>query len=589
MSEIAVRVQKALREAAGGKPMEARAALLQLASRYPDEPRIHAGLTDLMLGLGDLNTALNHAAAWAQLSPDQSAPHRQIGRIMALSQRPDIAAKAFAKALEIDPKDLDARASLAGVHLLLGRAVDAMEASAAGLTQRPGDPRLTMLLARSQMNLARIEDAVAILRAAIAAHPRDVDLAETLSVALNYLPDAPPAETLATHRRHAELAAARHRVAPQRHRSTLGADARPVNIGFLSADLRGHSVGFFIEPLLEHLDPERFAVHCYFTGRNEDATSQRLRAMSKVWRAVGDLEPGLLAKAIAADKIDILIDLAGLSMGHRLAALAAKPAPVIVNYLGYPNTTGCQQVTARLVDSHTDPAPSAESNAVERLIRIDPCFLCYRPPADAPAPGREPSDTITFGCFNALPKFNDRLFGLWSRVLERVPSARLLIKNAGLIDERSRESIAQRMIAAGISRDRFELAPWTTGRGDHLLAYSRVDIALDTFPYHGTTTTCESLLMGVPVVTLAGEVHASRVGASLLNAVGHTEWIAQTPDDYIAIAARLAGDATQRARLRNDLRPAMLASSLCDAHGFARRFATALETLWNDWLKGAGR
>lgn len=586
MSEIAVRVQKALREAAAGKPMEARAALQQLAARYPCEPRVHAGLSDLMLGLGDLNAALNHAAAWAQIAENDSAPHRQIGRIMTLSQRPDIAVKAFTKALELDPKDIDARGALAGVHLMLGHAADAMETANVGLAQRPADPRLAMLLARSQMNLTRIEDAVATLEKAVAAHPRDIDLAETLAVAMNYLPGASPAQTLALHKRHAELTTAKHRLPVQRH-TTRVTGKRPLTIGLLSADLRGHSVGFFIEPLLKHLDAERFTVHCYFTGRKEDETSQRLRALSSVWRNLGNLDPGPLAKTIAADKIDIVIDLAGLSMGHRLAALAAKPAPIIVNYLGYPNTTGLAGVDFRIVDAHTDPSPAADAHSVERLLRLDPCFLCYQPPADAPTPARTDADPgITFACFNALPKLNDQLFALWARVLDRVPGSQLLIKNAGLIDERSRAFVAERLAAAGIPSDRFELAAWTAARGDHLSSYNRVDVALDTFPYHGTTTTCESLLMGVPVVTLAGQVHASRVGISLLNAVGHPEWIAQTADQYADITAQLADDASVRAALRSSLRAEMLASPLCDAPAFARRFGEALVALWHQHAGG---
>ena len=590
MTEVSARIRQALRGAADGRPMDSRKELLGLLQKHPDHPGVHRAMSELMIGFADMRQALYHAQRSAELASADADGWRHFGHVLIMAGLPAPAESALRRGLASDPRHRATREALVGLLLMSGRAVEAEAACREGLVQRPEDPRLTVQLARALMDLARPEEAVTLVERAAAKHRADIDLAETLAVALNYDPRATGEASLEAHELHAELVAARARLSRPTYRGTRDPE-RTLTVGLLSADLRGHSVGFFIEPLLEHLDRERFGVACYFTGRSEDATSQRLKAMSTVWRACGQMDPGELARTIAGDGVDILIDLSGLSYGHRLAALTARPAPVIATWLGYPNTTGSRAVDYRIVDSRTDPEPAADACATEHLVRLDPCFVCYRAPAAEELPAIEAGPAasggpVTFGCFNALPKFNDHLFGLWARVLHAAPGSRLVVKNAGLMHPSAREHLAQRMGACGLPMDRVELLAWSRERGEHLGIYNRVDVALDTFPYHGTTTTCEALVMGVPVVTMAGQRHASRVGLSLLAAVGASELAAQDEDGYVALASALAKDPARLASYRSTLRPRVLGSALCDGPAFAARFGGALREMWRGWCGG---
>jgi predicted O-linked N-acetylglucosamine transferase (SPINDLY family) len=270
--------------------------------------------------------------------------------------------------------------------------------------------------------------------------------------------------------------------------------------------------------------------------------------------------------------------------------LRLRPAPVQMTYIGYPNTTGLADADYRIVDSVTDPA-GAEAFVTEKLLRLDPCFLCYLPPEGAPEPTtqRASESGVVFGSFNALFKIDDATLELWAQVLRAVPESTLLLKYFGLESAGVREDLLGRFRAAGVDGARIVLdGPGTSAR-EMMGAYARMDIALDTYPYHGTTTTCEALLMGVPVVTLQGRVCAARVGGSLLGAVGLSELVAEAPEEYVRIAARLAGDVGALARGRAALRERVLASPLCDIPGAAARLGHALRECWRAACASDGR
>ena len=306
------------------------------------------------------------------------------------------------------------------------------------------------------------------------------------------------------------------------------------------------------------------------------------RPSSAAWISAAAPDDAALDRLIREHRIDILIELAGHSAGNRLPALRNKPAPIIVSAIGYANTTGLPSVDYRLIDSLTDPAGS-ESHATERLVRLDPCFLCYRPPAAPQVAIRSGSNPIVFGSFNALPKLSPRTLRVWSELLRRVPNSSIILKAGGLQDPWARQILLAAFDAAGIGRERVELLSQTAGLDDHLALYSRVDIALDPFPYNGTTTTCEALWMGVPVVALSGDHHAARVGVTLLTAAGLPDLIADSEEHYVGIAAALASDRPRLESLRATLRPRMAASVLCDGPAYARRFERALRRIWREY------
>jgi predicted O-linked N-acetylglucosamine transferase (SPINDLY family) len=351
-------------------------------------------------------------------------------------------------------------------------------------------------------------------------------------------------------------------------------------IGFVSPDLRTHPVAFFLEPLLEGLDRLRMEVFVYHQSVQEDATTARLRAAAgpERWRAKSWVNAAGLVAAIRADRIDVLVDLAGHTADQQLLALAARPAPVQVTWLGYPNTTGLAAMDYRIVDSITDPA-GAEALATERLVRIDPCFLCYRPVRGVEGERRE-NGPLTFGSFNNPAKLSGATVALWSRVLNEAPGSRLVLKGKALEAEGARRHVLGAFSRHGVAPERIELRGHTASLEEHLAGYGGIDVALDPIPYNGTTTTCEALWMGVPVVALRGDRHAARVGASILSAAGVPELIAESEEAYVGLARELAGDTGRRGEYRGTLRRRVEASALCDERAFAARFAGALREVW---------
>jgi predicted O-linked N-acetylglucosamine transferase (SPINDLY family) len=261
---------------------------------------------------------------------------------------------------------------------------------------------------------------------------------------------------------------------------------------------------------------------------------------------------------------------------------------VQVTWLGYPNTTGLDTIDYRLTDALADPPGASEEWHSEHLVRLPRSGWCYRPSEHSPpvsAPPHEAKGHITFGCFNSMPKLNEPLLELWAKILLAVPASRLLLKNKALSSPSVRRRVQAVLDKAGVNPERMDAVAYVPDKAEHLVCYGRVDIALDTFPYHGTTTTCEALWMGVPVVTLAGQTHASRVGVSLLSNVWHPEWIADSPEDYVRIAVELTGDLPRLAALRATLRARMEASPLMDAPAFARDIEAAYRTMWRTWCE----
>jgi predicted O-linked N-acetylglucosamine transferase (SPINDLY family) len=324
-------------------------------------------------------------------------------------------------------------------------------------------------------------------------------------------------------------------------------------------------------------------VFCYHTGVDEDDLSARLRSRAHHWRAVARLSPDDLEKTLRADRLDLLVELSGHSDGHRLTVVARRVAPVQVSYLGYPNTTGLAAVDYRITDAQADPPGECDALHTERLVRLPETFLCYAPPFAGETVAQPPVRSrgrVTFGSFNNFAKLSASNIALWARVLDAVPGATLLIKTGGLQDPGLRRLVLERFRAVGIDGARLELAAPTESIEAHMRSYDRVDIALDSFPYHGTTTTMDALWMGVPVVTLRGDRHASRVSASILHTLGLGEMVAESAQDYVRIAHRLALDGDRLETLRGTLRQRLRTSPLMDGARFTRHLEEAYLQMW---------
>jgi predicted O-linked N-acetylglucosamine transferase (SPINDLY family) len=359
---------------------------------------------------------------------------------------------------------------------------------------------------------------------------------------------------------------------------------RRLRIGYVSPDFRSHPVSYFFEPVIRAHDRTRFEVYCYSETAMEDPVTKRLRSYESIWRRTPGLPDMHVARMIEEDGIDILVDLAGHTHRNRLAVFRLAPAPVQVSYLGYCNTTGYPALGWRIGDPIADP-PGSQDFYTEKLRIIEPCFFAYAPPLAAPPVAPLPAltaGTITFGSLTNTLKLHPAIIELWSRVLHAVPNSRFLFARRE-IREDLRERLTRAFAEHGLGPDRIELGTTDSPRQSHLALYDRIDIALDTWPWSGHTTSCEALHMGVPVVTLTGDRHASRMVASLLNGVRLPQLIATTPEQYVSIARDLAADIPVLAELRKGLRNQLAASPVCDAEGFTRKLEAAYREMWRTW------
>lgn len=363
---------------------------------------------------------------------------------------------------------------------------------------------------------------------------------------------------------------------------------RKLRIGYFSPDFREHAVASFITPVLEQHDRVHFEVVCYASTLRPDGVTENIRAKADQWRDITRLNDQQFAEQVRQDQIDILIDLAGHTNAMRLPAFARKPAPVQVTWLGYPDTTGMSAMDYRITDAITDPLGDADARHVERVIRLPGCFICFAPFAEPLDSGPLPAlanGFVTFGCFNRMAKVSGMTMDLWAKVLDAVPNSKLMLKGGGLAPS-SFDSWLKRLAEHGIDPSRVIPLPASPTKREHLIEMQSVDIALDTFPYNATTVTCEWLWSGVPAVTLTGQTHASRVGLSLLTAVGIPEYATTTPAQYVQTATQLANDLPRLGELRSTLCTRLLTSPLTDASAFTRNLESAYRQMWQRFCAG---
>ena len=527
---------------------------LALALRHHHAGRLaeaHNNLGSVLRDQGQFNAAIVEYQCALRLKTDYAAAHNNLG--VALHDR--------------------------------GNIDEAMAAFRRSLALQPNDACALNNLGNALKDEGEVQAAIAEYRLALRARPDFASAHSNLLLSLHDPQGLDPAAIFAEHRRWDELhARPLARFIPV-HANHPNAERR-LRVGYVSPDFREHSVACFFENLLASHDREQAEVFCYDDLPQADAVTARLQKHAACWRTIRGATDAQVAALIREDKIDLLVDLSGHTSGHRLLVVARQPAPVQVSYPGYCDTTGMKAMDYRLTDALADPPGATEHLHTETLVRLHDCAWCFRPPPDAPPVSDPPmhrAGHLTFGSFNALPKVTDATLALWSRILLAVPGSHLLLKNIGLREPSVQMRIRGALEKAGIAPERSELIGPAPSIAEHLTTYRRVDIALDTFPYHGTTTTCEALWMSVPVVTLAGQTHASRVGVSLLTTVGLPELIAQDQDDYLRLAVQLAADMTRLADLRATLRTRLAASPLMDAPRFARHLEAAYREMWRTW------
>ncbi|MGO9361328.1 MAG: tetratricopeptide repeat protein [Xanthobacteraceae bacterium] len=556
----------------------------------PDLPEIWNNLGDALHSLGDQVAAIEHYRKALALRPEYGVAWRNLGDALSEIGKLDDANECYARAIASTP-ELDAALSPTEIGVreaqrLFARMVQGIERAAAR------DPLLAAAYHACGEGkpppAGAGEDAVARHRYAEQLRLSYASHLSALLLILHYDPTVAPTMLRDAHGEAQRL----YGSLPVFTDFENPPDPeRRLRVGYVSADFRTHSVGYFLSGIFREHDDSAVEICCYSGCADEDEMTSLFRSRAAVWRSTIGVSDDDLAAVVRQDGINILVDLSGHTSGNRLPVFARRPAPVQVTWLGYPDTTGLMAIDYRLSDAIVDPPGVADQLSSERLIRLPDGFHCYTAPESAPDVAPLPAaerGTVTFGSFNNLVKVNAAALDLWIAILQRVPGSRLVLKHRwlGMADMRVRmHNMFERR---GIARDRVDLVGKLESTLEHLAAYGGVDIALDTFPYNGATTTCESLWMGVPVVTLAGDRHAARVGASMLTYVGLQDLVAESPQAYVETAARLAADLPALASLRTGLRARVAASALCDAAPFTRQLEAAYRTMWRDWCRGGG-
>jgi protein O-GlcNAc transferase len=553
----------------------------------PKLPEAHNNLGSALKDKGRLDEAIAACEQAIALRPDYAEAFNNLGMVLKDKGRPDEAIAAFRKAIALNPRLSETFSNLGNALKDKDQYDEAIAAHRQAIALNPDMPEAYNNLGNPLQDMGQIDEAIAAYRKAIALKPAFAQAHSNLIFAIQNH-SGYDAETIAEEHRAWDRQIAqplREFILPHDNNRDPN---RPLRIGYVSPDFRDHAVSRFLLPLFRHHDHAACRIVCYSDVPHADAVTERLRACADEWRDIFGLSDERVAAQIRDDKIDLLVDLAGHTAANRLLLFARKPAPVQITYLGYPATSGLSAMDYRFTDRFADPPGMTESFHSEKLWRLPDCNWCFNEPADAPPLRTTRADgPIRFGTFNKYTKASPLIMESWAAILNATPSSRLIFKSRGLGVPSIRSHIIEFFKSRGLGADRLDIRGSNPDVRTHLDAYNQMDISLDTFPYHGTTTTCEALWMGVPVVTLAGPTHISRVSVSLLNCVGLPQLIAQSAEEYVSIAVRLAADLPRLAELHRTIQGKMRASPLMDGAKFARSVEAAYRRMWRTWCETA--
>ena len=567
------------------------------------QPRMLMALANLVAVLHKLDRqseALPYQERWLAAEPFSSSAHYSAAVLCQALNQLQNAKNHYEKVLELGAggaADYSTHLNLGVVCFGLCEYGAAIAHFQQALVCKPGCAVCHYNIGNALKELGRQEEAIASYEQALKFNPALEDAYSNILFCMNYGEDAhsnslfcmnygkgyDAQQIFARHVEWAERYAARH--IPSATHSNSRDPLRTLRIGYVSADFREHPVGFFLEGVLQNHSANNCEIYCYSNSTQEDAVTARLRKHAAHWRQISALDDDAVAAMIRADGIDILVDLSGHTSGNRLLVFARKPAPVQVTWLGYCNTTGLGRIDYLLADAGVIPQDSAQRFS-EQVLRLPGSYLCYVAPDYAPDVVTPPciaNGYVTFGCFNNLSKVTEAMLVLWAGILHRVPDARFILKSRQLAEPEVKQRYRDWFNTHGITPERIVLDSRYLDHAGLLAYYGELDIALDTHPYSGVTTTCEAMWMGVPVVTLAGDTFISRNSAALVSNVGLDDLIAGTPQQYVETAVALACDRTRLAQLRSVQRERFKASPLGNAPLFVKNLEDAYRSMWEKW------
>jgi protein O-GlcNAc transferase len=523
------------------------------------------------------------------LQPDYAEAHSNLGNSFRSQKRLADAHAAYSNALQLNPNLFEAWYNLGIVLAETNQLVDAEAAYRRALSIHEDYPEAHKNLGNTLKEQGYFAAAEASYRRALALRPDYIDAQSNLVFDMNYTATHTVGDCLDEARHFGRMVQETLARENRQQYTRWACDNAPsrVRVGFVSGDLHGHPVGFFLEALLNELKSENVDLFAYSAHTEEDDLTRRIRPHFSQWRSIVALNDGDAAALIHADGIHVLMDLSGHTARNRLPLFALRPAPVQSSWLGYFATTGVAEINYILGDPHVLPASEA-GHFTETVWPLPETYLCFTPPdvqIDVAVLPAISNQYITFGSFNNLAKMTDAVVALWARVLLAVPCSRLLLKTKQLAETAARDRTIKRFESCGVNADRLCLEGPAT-RAELLASYNRVDVALDPFPYPGGTTSAEGLWMGVPVLTRKGDRFLSHVGETIANNAGLARWIASSDDDYVAKAVAYTANLDELAALRRGLRAQVVASPLFDASRFAKNFATTMWAMWDKYKLG---
>ena len=565
------------------------AALSQLTELHTDDVLSKWAITAKLRcfrALGKMAEAIELAHEVAKQDDDQtdSEQRRYAALVLAEGGSAEIACSIMSKECKASPNFAALHREYAYALIQNDQFDTAEQALSTALELKPGNANTHTQLARLLCRTGRVEQGLRHYFNAATIEPNNDEYLQRIVYWSNYSDQF----SQQSNAQLAKLWASRKHPNSQKGGNTwrTANPDRKLNIGFVSGDFFAHAVSFFVRGLFEKLDRSRFVVHAYSDVKKEDAVTQQIKSSCDVWRSSADQKDSQLAAQISADQIDVLVDLSGHTGNNRLSVFAQQLAPIQLSWLGYPASTGLPSIGYRLSDEVVDIAELADKHYSEQLLTLKRCFVCYEPLDRAPSIRQKEESTtsvVIFGSFNNLAKISETTLDAWAKAMHAVPNSKLYLKRVQLKHSNTRQHFVDSMRNRGIGEERLILKTSKAKIEQHLDQYNEVDIALDTYPYNGTTTTLEALWMGTPVVTLAGSSHASRVGKSILHYLGHEQLIGNNIDEFVQKVAELSDNQNLRTRFQSTLRNDMQASGLTDFGDFASAFSSAILTQWAAW------
>jgi len=581
-------IQKTLDQALechhSGRLEEAKQLYRQILSRDPENPVALHYLGVIAMQAGHFDISLDLIRKAIRFRPGSAEAHNSLGNTLMATDRAAEALVAYRQAVLIRPDYAEAHNNVGNAlraAKLLDQAIDAYRRS---IELNPSFAETHGNLGTALRERGDVQAAIASYRQALSISP-DSHAAHSDLILAMLLDPAQSGKTVLEESRLWDHLHAAHLRKPNQPFANDRSTDRRLRIGYVSPDFRNHVVGKNLLPLLSHHDHVAVEVTCYAQVSRADAITQQLQAKSNRWRNTVGMTDDRLAEQIREDQIDILVDLALHTPGNRLLAFARRPAPVQITYLGYCGTTGLTEMDYRLSDPFLDPPQADLSLYSETTVRLESSYWCYEPEKTAPDVCALPAvsaGSIMFGCLNNCAKVSSSALDIWSGILRSVAGSRLLLHAKTAV---GRQRVADQMARAGVDPDRIEFVGEQPYR-EYLRTYNRIDISLDPFPYTGGITSCDSLWMGVPFVTLQGTQSAvGRGGCSILHNPGLEELVALDCDQYEAKAVQLTANLPGLVELRKTLRDRMRSSPLMDGVRFARNVEAVYRRLWRNWCE----